>query len=152
MLGIVDQLSTRPPGATFADGDALVVLGPSAGAALDYALHTAVCAQVAELVHDGVVNGVHDVADGGVALTLAEMAVRSGIGFRVTVPEPFLESPSRVVVAVSPERVHDIECTVIGTAGGDRLIIDGVIDIGLADATSTWRDRLPTALSAGTAQ
>jgi hypothetical protein len=31
-------------------------------------------------------------------------------------------------------------------------VIAGVFDIALADATSAWRDRLPTALGAGTAQ
>jgi hypothetical protein len=40
----------------------------------------------------------------------------------------------------------------IGVAGGDRLSIKGLLDLSLADATSTWRDRLPSALGAGTTQ
>ena len=38
-----------------------------------------------DLVDDGLVDGVHDVSDGGLGLALAEMAVRSGTGFDVDV-------------------------------------------------------------------
>jgi hypothetical protein len=40
----------------------------------------------------------------------------------------------------------------IGVAGGDRLSIKGLIDLPLADAIDTWRNRLPSALGAGTTQ
>jgi phosphoribosylformylglycinamidine synthase len=143
------------------DGDKLVVLGPPAGAALDFAAHKAVCDLIAGLVNDGLVDGVHDVADGGVALALAEMAVRSGVGFRVRAADPFVESPSRVVVSVAPDRLQDVHQrhvdagvagTFLGEAGGDRLVIDGVLDLAVDEAANAWRDRLPGALGAGTAQ
>ena len=37
----------------------------------------------------------------------------------------------------------------LGVAGGDRLVIDGLVDLALAEATVTWRDRLPSALGHG---
>ena len=56
----------------------------------------------ASLVADGLLAGVHDVADGGLGLALAEMAVVSGVGFsvdrrRAATPRLFSEAPSRVV-------------------------------------------------------
>jgi hypothetical protein len=41
---------------------------------------------------------------------------------------------------------------VIGTAGGDRLVVEGVVDVTLADAVAAWRGRLPDLLGHGTAQ
>jgi hypothetical protein len=40
----------------------------------------------------------------------------------------------------------------LGEAGGDRLVVDGLLDVALADASVAWRDRLPAALGHGTAQ
>ena len=51
---------------------------------------------------DGMLTAAHDVSDGGVAITLAEMAMRSGIGARLWVPDdidPFVWFCSRVGVA-----------------------------------------------------
>jgi phosphoribosylformylglycinamidine synthase len=161
MLGVVDQLERRPPPVGLVTNNVLLVIGPPAGNPLDYETHRAVCDLVAALVNDGALDGVHDVSDGGVALALTEMAVRSGVGYRVAVDDPFVESPSRVVVAVAPARRDEIvqriadagvAVTAIGTAEGDRVVIDGVLDIALADAVTAWRDRIPAALGAGSVQ
>jgi len=45
-----------------------------------------------------------------------------------------------------------IEGVLLGKAGGDRLIVEGQLDVGLDDAIAAWRDRIPDALGAGTAQ
>jgi len=37
---------------------------------------------------------------------------------------------------------------VLGSAGGDRLVVTGLVDVSLAEATNTWRERLPDALDA----
>jgi phosphoribosylformylglycinamidine synthase len=161
MLGIIDGLTARPPVAGLGVGSTLVVLGPSAGSPLDYAVHKSVCQFVAGIVNDALVDGVHDVSDGGLAVALADMAVRSGVGFEVAADDVFVESPSRVVLSVPSGNVPElhrrhteagVSAEIIGRAGGDRLVIDGVFDIALADAVSAWRDRLPDALGAGTAQ
>ncbi len=83
--------------------------------------------------------GIHDVSDGGLAVCLAEMALRSGIGMHVRGvaghASLFGERPSRVVVcARSATAAADIAArangagmtvTELGTAGGGRLVVDG---------------------------
>ncbi|MDQ6715941.1 MAG: hypothetical protein M3Z83_07520, partial [Actinomycetota bacterium] len=58
-------------------------------------------------------------------------------------------------VCAAPERVDDLAAragaagvpiTTLGDAGGDRLVVDGLVDISLADALSAWRRALPEAL------
>jgi phosphoribosylformylglycinamidine (FGAM) synthase-like enzyme len=112
-----------------------------------------------------VASGVHDVAEGGLGVALAEMAVRSGVGFQAARVadhrELFTEAPSRVVLSVAPDLVTAVEqvCAEaevgvarIGVASGDRLVVKGLLDVGLAEATQAWRRRLPDALGAGTTQ
>jgi phosphoribosylformylglycinamidine synthase len=126
---------------------------------LDLAVHGAVCAFVRELVVDGLAVGVHDVADGGLATCLSELVARSGVGLRLSgldTAELFAESASRVVICVPPgtgpadieERAHaaDVALAHLGEAGGDRLVVDGVIDLTVASVTHAWRDKLPRAL------
>jgi phosphoribosylformylglycinamidine synthase len=109
--------------------------------------------------------GVHDVSNGGLAVALTEMAVRSNLGISAAriadVAELFSESPSRVIVCVPPENITAVEnvcagagvpVSRIGVAGGDRISVKGLLDIALADAVSAWTDRIPSALGAGTAQ
>jgi phosphoribosylformylglycinamidine synthase len=133
--------------------------------ALDLAMHTLVAGVVRRLVAGGLVQGAHDVSTGGVGVALAEMAVRSGVGFQAARIHDhaalFSESPSRVVLCVDPDRVTAVlnvcdEAGVpvdrIGAAGGDRLRIKDLLDVRLDDATDAWRNRLPDALGHGTLQ
>jgi phosphoribosylformylglycinamidine synthase subunit PurL len=48
---------------------------------------------VRELIARGQVSAVHDCADGGLAVALAEMALASGIGFAVACPEDTVSEP-----------------------------------------------------------
>jgi phosphoribosylformylglycinamidine synthase len=133
--------------------------------ALDAEHHLAVAGVVRTLVAGGVLAGAHDVSGGGLGLALAEMAVRSNLGVNVArVPDAaslFSESPSRVVVCVRPDDVTTVLNTCdqagvptarIGMAGGDRIIVKGLLDVALADARACWDDRLPQALGAGNVQ
>jgi phosphoribosylformylglycinamidine synthase len=133
--------------------------------ALDLTTVSATLGLVRELVGDGLVAGVHDVSSGGLGLALAEMAVRSGVGFRVARiadhRELFGESVGRVVVCVPPEssrevldrcEANGVACVQLGAAMGDRLQVKDLLDVALSDATEAWRDRLPRALGAGTTQ
>jgi phosphoribosylformylglycinamidine synthase len=120
---------------------------------------------VRELVADGLVAGAHDVAEGGLGATLAELAVASGVGFHVarvhSLADLFGESAGRVVVCVAPDdlaevhRRHEaagVPATPLGLATGDRLVVKDLADVALADAVTAWRDRLPGLLGHGTAQ
>jgi phosphoribosylformylglycinamidine synthase len=204
LLGVVDRLTGRPQGVTQAEGQTLVLLGddlageaPSlAGSAaawaagqrggrlppLDSEAHTRVVDLVRFLVTGeslgdhlvGGVGGVHDVSSGGLAVALAELAVRSGVGTDVAgMPDTahlFAEPPGRVVMAVDPDGVDDVLAAArgagvpaveLGVAGGDRFRVAGagagagdaaLVDLALADLTAAWRDRIPRALGAGTTQ
>ncbi len=185
VLGVVDRIERRPPAAALVEDDRLVLLGASStmlagsrwawsrghrGGALqpvDLDAHARLCDLVRGLVADGVVHGLHDVADGGLALALAEMAVRGGVGFTVKAGAVdghaglFGEGPSRVVLSVaasSVPEVHrrhteaDVPATLLGAAGGDRLVVDGLLDVALDDATAAWRDALPSMLGHGSVQ
>ena len=160
VLGLIDNLVRRPPGVTLADGADLLLLGPADPGPLDYDLHQRLLTLVAAIVNDDLVAGIHDVADGGLGLALAEMAVHGSLGWRVTAPVTraglFDESPSRVVVCtadpdVVAERAEaaNIEVTPLGRVGGDRLVIDGLLDVGLERATTSWRGAIPEALAVG---
>ena len=180
-LGLVDRLETPPPSAALVDGDRVLLVGAQADpglggsfwaltarghrggkmAPLDLDLHGRLVALVAGVVSDGVVNGVHDVSDGGVGVALAEMAVRSGVGFTIgadAIPDHsclFGEGPSRVLLSVAPERVDAVRALAeaagvavreLGGAGGDRLLIEGLVDVSVAETTDAWRNALPRAL------
>jgi phosphoribosylformylglycinamidine synthase II len=181
LLGIVDRLDKRPPGVRLVSGGALIVIGPQtrslAGSRwawerghrdgpppdLDLELHAAIAALVRDLVHDDRVAGLHDASD-GMGVSLAEMAVRSGVGFDVSFKGAdhawlFAESASRVVLCTRNGHADDVlraaqstgvPAARIGSAGGDRLVVNGVLDVGLAEATAAWRGRLPNALGSGT--
>jgi phosphoribosylformylglycinamidine synthase len=180
LLGVVDDLDDRPPPAALAGrGTRIVVLGetanevggsewaavvhgldggmpPRADAAGAHAVHELVRALVAA----GLVDGVHDCSDGGLAVTLAEMAIAAECGFDVSIGgalECFSESASRVVCAVDPVLVDEVlsraatagvPAADVGEAGGDRLVATGAFDLALADAARAWRDAIPVALGA----
>jgi phosphoribosylformylglycinamidine synthase len=129
---------------------------PGADVAGAHALHELVRA----LVSGGLVDGVHDCSEGGLAVALAEMAIEGECGFDVSIGgalECFSESASRVVCAVDPVLVDEVlsragmagvPAADIGEARGDRLIAAGAFDVALADATRAWRDAIPSALGA----
>jgi phosphoribosylformylglycinamidine synthase len=129
---------------------------------LDLAQHAALAELVRNLVAEGLVAGAHDAAD-GLGVALGEMAVRSGKGFRVSANGAdhawlFAESASRVIVCVTNGHADDViraaqsagvPTAKLGSAGGDRLVVTGLLDVSLADATSAWKRHLPDAMEAG---
>jgi phosphoribosylformylglycinamidine synthase subunit PurL len=181
VLGMVDRLDRRPPGTRMVEGDTLLALGAEArsldGSAWAWerghhagqapALDLVALADLAELVRsliaDDRLRGVHDTAD-GLGVALAEMAVRSQVGFRVASWGAdhawlFAETPSRVVACVAPgskaavvraAQAAGVEAVELGRAGGDRLVVEDLLDVGLAQATAAWRDHIPHAIT-GTA-
>jgi phosphoribosylformylglycinamidine synthase len=155
MLGLIDNLDRRPAGARVEPGCRIGCIGPPA---LDLEVHARVLDVVRGLVADDVVVGVHDVADGGIALCVAEMAVASECGVVVSSTgsgaDFFNETPSRIVVAVADGdvaavvercRASNVPVEWIGAGGGDRILIGELVDVALAAARSRWASRLPSA-------
>jgi phosphoribosylformylglycinamidine synthase len=183
MLGMVDRLERRAPASTLVDGGRLLLVGPRSsdlggsrwaathhaggrpvGAlpALDLGTHAAVCDLVRSLVADGLVAGIHDIADGGMAAALVEMVAGSGVGATLAGVEGhgelFAEAASRVLVCVAAadagevrRRAGDAGVGVVdlGEAGGDRLVVDGLVDLPVAEVAAAWRDLLPAAFAVG---
>ncbi len=193
MLGIVDELSARPAGPALVEGGRLVLVGPdpaeaegdllagsrwaagagSRGTGRIIAPDPAAVASTAEAVRNlvngnavpGAVLGVHDVAEGGIGLAVAEMAARSGVGATLArVPDHrtlFAESPGRAILCVDPDQLGEVLAVLgersvphqrIGLAGGDRIQVKGLLDVGVDEVSSAWERTLPDALDGGTTQ
>ena len=136
--------------------------------ALDLDGHRAICELVRGLVADGLALGVHDAADGGLGVALAEMAVAERRGLRCPGPRRrphhrwlFGESPGRFVLAVDPAALGEVhgaarrageDAAVVGDAGGDRIAVEGMLDVALADGVARVEGRLPELLGHGTTQ
>ena len=155
MLGLVDNLDRRPAGPRVEPECRIGCIGPPA---LDLEAHSRVLDVVRGLVADDVVVGIHDVADGGIALCVAEMAVTSECGVEVlstgSGADFFDETPSRVVVAVAEGdvaavvqrcRAANVPLEWIGTGGGERIVIGELVDVAVATARARWASRLPSA-------
>ncbi len=183
MLGLIDRLRPGVPTPVFVPGSRVVLLGPSGPGAvslagsrwaaerrghlgghlpvLDLQLHARLLALVAALVDERLVDGVHDLSDGGLGVALAEMMVKSATGCRISGvrghAELFGEGPSRVLVSVPPARLAHVRerskqaavpAADIGVGGGDALVIDGLLELSLTDALLSWQGALPALFSA----
>lgn len=154
VLGVIDDVERRTPMAWGPDGELIYVLGNTRDefAGSEWAhlqghlgglppqvdlRHEKVLAEI--LVagsRDGMLTAAHDVSDGGVAQTLVEMALRSGVGARVWIPDaidPFVflfsESSGRAVVVVP--RSEELRFTEMCAARGMAAERVGVVDSGL---------------------
>jgi len=103
---------------------------------------------------DGPVLGVHDVSGGGLAVALAEMAIGGDSGLELPTgvaghAELFTELPGRVLVATEePAAVlaeaerGGVPAAVLGRAGGDRLLIGGLVDLAMSEVRAAWEGAL----------
>jgi len=180
VLGLLETLDTVPPPAALSPGQAVVLLGattPELGGSAWAARHqlgggrpptadldTAVAVHdlVRGLVADRSVQGVHDCADGGLAVALAEMAIHGACGCTITPPAThpaaawcFSESASRVLVTVAPGSLDallaradaaGVAAAELGSTGGRRLHVEGALDVDVDDLARAWRDSLPATL------
>jgi phosphoribosylformylglycinamidine synthase II len=176
VVGVIDRLEARPPAIGWREESSVILLGPASDrlggsrwckeilreeggelAPLDYEAHRTLCSLVAELAREpGLVDGMHDVSDGGLGLCLSEMAARAGIGARLhgvaSPAELFSEAPSRVVVATSsPEAVLEraraagVPAVEMGTAGGESLVLEGLFSLEVSEIDKARAGRLPEA-------
>ena len=133
-------------------------------APVDFDAHRAVCALVAAMVaahvagsEDGPVGAVHDVSGGGLAVAAAEMAAASSVGCVLDVAggpaELFAELPSRFLVATArPDELcaraaaAGVPASVLGWAGGDRLVLGDAVDLPLDAVREAYEGNLTRAL------
>jgi phosphoribosylformylglycinamidine synthase subunit PurL len=101
----------------------------------------------------GTLATVHDVADGGLAVALAECCIEGGVGARLTLPSSdegalFGEGPGGAVIAGPPEAVTEVPgARVIGEVGGDSLEIVGVLRVPLHALREAYEGAIPAAFA-----
>ena len=160
VLGVIDDVERRTPMAWGPDGEIIYLLGDTredfAGSEWAHVMHghlggvppradlarERLLADIAIAgSRDGMLTAAHDVADGGVAQAIVEMALRSGVGARVWAPDQatdmatFLwsESPGRAIVVVP--RSEEMRFTAMCAARGLPAHRIGAVDSGLGADT-----------------
>ncbi len=186
VVGLLDDIETLVGPAFAADGDVVVLVGSAspglsgsayaalAGTAvedgppsLDLGREAALQTFIREAIARGLVSSAQDIAGGGLAVAIAECAMWGARGASLRVPtamspavELFGESPSRIVVSVTPRFApalvllalqHGLPVETLGTVGGDRLVIQ-LIGAGATGASeergSTVADTLEVPVTA----
>ena len=115
-------------------------------------------------IRNGIVNAVHDISDGGLAVTLAEMALFSTLGAELSVGRLegstheilFSEAQSGVVATVDPKyrdaflkhfKDDDIPVYKLGkVTNHSKIVIDDYIDLPVDTARSIYEDVIPAAM------
>ncbi|GAA4953443.1 phosphoribosylformylglycinamidine synthase subunit PurL [Streptomonospora halophila] len=183
VLGVIDDVHTRLNTALprHGSGARILLLGTTAeevgGSVWAEAVHghlgglpprvdldaeEALARLLAEAADEQLLAAAHDLSDGGLAVALAESALRGGIGCSVHVDDAFTalfsESGARAVVVADPEdeeaftrmcRKHGVPAAEIGTVGGASLTFtypDGGFSIDMETLRQTHRAPLPQAL------
>ncbi|MCI0784398.1 MAG: phosphoribosylformylglycinamidine synthase subunit PurL, partial [Chloroflexi bacterium] len=185
MLGILDDVSQHCTMAP-APGDALFLLGSSIeqrletlaaseylrlehgkiGGRLEIDLQLEGRVQRAALaaIRQDLATAAHDCSDGGLAVTLAEMCLAADAGLDAAGAVVgnrldaalFGEAQSRIVLAIKPERRHDlvgiassmnVPLEYIGAVTADDRFRFGPIDLPLADLRDAYENGLERALA-----
>jgi phosphoribosylformylglycinamidine synthase len=142
-----------------------VVLGTLAGRvpALDLEREQRLHLLLIEAAGADLLASAHDCSEGGLAVALAESAIAGRTGFAVGLPGDlpshvalFSESASRVVGSVDPARATELEDVAgtlgvplarLGETGGPRIVVDGVLELALAEATAVYEEAIPKLLA-----
>ncbi len=114
---------------------------------------------VRALIGIGAIRACHDLSDGGLAIGLADMAMASGVGLAVTLPEGvttaaglFAEDQARYILIVDPSKadlvfdaldVAGVPSAPIGQAGGCELAIRDVLTIDIDDLKASYEAWMP---------
>ncbi|MEA2378348.1 MAG: phosphoribosylformylglycinamidine synthase subunit PurL [Thermoleophilaceae bacterium] len=170
MVGSVPDPESVPRIGFAEEGHAVAVVGPFspdlAGSELDKLrgrlgsslpeidLETQAAALVAlrAAVRTGDLATVHDVSEGGLAVTLAECCIEGGMGARVAVDASetalFGEGPGGVVIAGPGEAVAAVPgARVIGSVEGDALDIEGAVSVPVAELRAVYEGAIPAAFA-----
>jgi phosphoribosylformylglycinamidine synthase len=183
MLGLLEDIACAVPAAFASAGDAIVLLGETfeelGGSeylalrhglergrppALDLERERRLQELLVAAAARGLLRSAHDVSEGGLAVALAECALRSGLGLEVRLaplsirPEALLfgESASRAVLSCAQEQLQEllglareqgVPALSLGRTGGKRIRIEPGVDVMLAEAHDVWSRTLPEALA-----
>ena len=186
MLGVLDDVETRMSYCFKGEGDAVILLhagwpqDASGGLAaselqamasgelygrlpdLREDKQRALHAVLLELSESGAIRSAHDVAEGGLAVCLAESAIAGGVGADVSLDAPvepaaaLFGEPAGFVIAtasadaaaaiIETARARGIEAARVGVTGGSRLCIsvngERLVDVDLAAAAGAYQNSI----------
>ena len=118
---------------------------------------------VRELVRAGRLHSAHDPSEGGLAVALAESCIMNPdarFGAKVALSAGtvakhafwFGEDPSRAVISFAPAeqaavtaacQQHGVAFALVGTVGGDSLVVEGEFTVAVATLDRAYRSALP---------
>ncbi|HSP20549.1 MAG TPA: phosphoribosylformylglycinamidine synthase subunit PurL [Myxococcaceae bacterium] len=130
---------------------------------LDVEREKALQAVVRGLVRGRKVVSAHDTSEGGLAVALAECCMADAerpLGAELSIPVGsvaphaylFGEDASRVIISYAPEFEAEVAAVCqragvpfasIGSVGGDRLVLSGLLDVPVARLSDAWRSGVP---------
>ncbi|TMR94175.1 phosphoribosylformylglycinamidine synthase subunit PurL [Nonomuraea basaltis] len=176
VLGVIDDVAKRVPSGFVAEGLRVVLLGDTreefGGSEWAHVEHRhlgglpphvvleaerALATVLVEAARRGLLEGSHDLSDGGLAVALAESCLARGVGASVALPgaaftDLFSESASRALVVVRPEAYdefaslcgrHDVPCYGLGYTGGASLVVEDVFEVPVEELRETHSAALP---------
>ncbi|MBP2707547.1 phosphoribosylformylglycinamidine synthase subunit PurL [Microbispora sp. RL4-1S] len=177
VLGVIDDVARRVRSGFVAPGLRVVLLGETrdelGGSEWAHVVHghlgglppradlraeQELAAVLAAAAGEGLLEGSHDLSDGGLAVALAESCLAQGVGCSVTLPcddafvDLFSESAARALVCVRPEAFealaelcarHDVPCYGLGTTGGTTLSVEGVFEVPVERLREAHTGALP---------
>ena len=128
---------------------------------IDLKLERAVQLCCIEAIEQQLLSSAHDVADGGLAVALAECCIShpdKPLGVRIETHEMirgdallFSESQSRIVVSLPEQKIarlkeiaaqHNVPMQVIGSVGGNRFTIQPLVQLPVEDLHAIWSNGL----------
>ena len=114
------------------------------------------------LIQQGIVRSAHDCSDGGLLVALAECCLAGNHGFKGNLEIQsrldaalFGELQSRIIVSVPPAKARKlqdsaaqegVELRELGVVGGNRLVVEGLIDVPVEQIAAVWHNGLEAAL------
>ncbi|HEU4964417.1 MAG TPA: phosphoribosylformylglycinamidine synthase subunit PurL [Bacilli bacterium] len=183
MVGLIDDIDHITTQSFKGEGNRVLLIGPHDTADLDGSeylrvVHNQVAGDAPELdlnvekavqtatlraIQAGLVEAAHDLAEGGLAVALAESCIGGGLGANVELTSTqrldallFGEAASRILVEVKPDNVAALEAILaeekvehlaLGTLGGHKLTVtvnhEVILDEEVAHLESTWRGAIP---------
>ena len=183
MLGLIEDVENHTTTPAFkSEGDVIVYIGaPRKGLGgseylkvihgltkgdapeLDIDFEVKLQSSLLEAIQAGKITAAHDISDGGLAITLAEMAIYSGKGALISLEELtgethdllFSEAQSGVVITVEADklpsvlahfRTAGVPTSVLGTVKGDTMEIEGIGSLEVAELTADYESVIPNAM------
>jgi phosphoribosylformylglycinamidine synthase len=111
-------------------------------------------------IHDGQILAAHDTSEGGLLVAVAESCIAGQVGAQLSLSPALLahaggrldaalfgEAGSRIIVAVHADQEATllaraagmgVPATALGVTGGDRLVVAGLLDRGLAELEQAY--------------